>query len=105
MISYNSLKLDPASLRLEMEAVSRDLVARQVEEMTINNRVEKISALFQKYLPQIMKYLPQILKYLLLFQKYLQDARRPPSLASLLRAPPLRVQVRQPFYQSMPGSR
>ena len=112
MISYNSLKLDPASLRLEMEAVSRDLVARQVEETTINNRVEKISALFQKYLPQIMKYLPQILKYLpqtlkyvLLFQKYLQDARRPPSLASLLRAPPLRMQVRQPFYQSMPGSR
>ena len=105
MISYNSLKLDPASLRLEMEAVSRDLVARQVEETTINNRVEKISALFQKYLPQILKYLPQTLKYVLLFQKYLQDARRPPSLASLLRAPPLRMQVRQPFYQSMPGSR
>ena len=33
MISYNSLKLDPASLRLEMEAVSRDLVARQVMMM------------------------------------------------------------------------
>ena len=104
MISYNSLKLDPASLRLEMEAVSRDLVARQVEETTINNRVEKISALFQKYLPQILKYLPQTLKYVLLFQKYLQDARRPPSLASLLRAPPLRMQVRQLFYQSKPGS-
>ena len=44
MISYNSLKLDPGSLRLEMEAVSRDLVARQVEETTINNPVEKISA-------------------------------------------------------------
>lgn len=28
-IGYNSLKLDPASLRLEMEAVSRDLVCRQ----------------------------------------------------------------------------
>ena len=48
MISYNSLKLDPGSLRLEMEAVSRDLVARQVEEMTINNRVEKISATISK---------------------------------------------------------
>ena len=33
MISYNSLKLDPGSLRLEMEAVSRDLVARQVMMM------------------------------------------------------------------------
>ena len=49
MISYNSLKLDPGSLRLEMEAVSRDLVARQVEEMTINKRrVEKISATISK---------------------------------------------------------
>lgn len=28
-IGYNSLKLDPASLRLEMESVSRDLVSRQ----------------------------------------------------------------------------
>ena len=35
MISYNSLKLDPASLRLEMEAVSRDLVARQVMMMVM----------------------------------------------------------------------
>ena len=32
IISYNSLKLDPGSLRLEMEAVSRDLVARQVQK-------------------------------------------------------------------------
>ena len=29
ILGYNSLKLDPASLRLEMEAVSRDLVCRQ----------------------------------------------------------------------------
>ena len=28
-LGYNSLKLDPASLRLEMESVSRDLVSRQ----------------------------------------------------------------------------
>ena len=28
-IGYNSLKLDPASLRHEMESVSRDLVSRQ----------------------------------------------------------------------------
>ena len=47
MISYNCLKLDPSSLRMEMEAVSRDLVSQQ-------------------------------------------DARRPPSLSSLLR-PSLRL--------------
>ena len=34
IISYNSLKLDPGSLRLEMEAVSRDLVARQVQAIS-----------------------------------------------------------------------
>ena len=70
IISYNSLKLDPASLRLEMEAVSRDLVARQVGQSTIEK--SNISCFFQ-------------------------DARRPPSLASLLRAPPLRLQV-SPLY-------
>ena len=31
-----------------MEAVSRDFVARQVEETKINNRVEKISATISK---------------------------------------------------------